>query len=248
MCRSSLRATLVSNAMRILVVEDDADVARFVRKGLMEEAFAVDVTEDGASALTLLSETDYDAVILDLMIPEVDGLEVCHGVRSSGSSVPILMLTARGSVDDKIAGLDAGADDYLSKPFEFRELVARLRALLRRGSVTALPVITVGELVVDTRSHRVSIDGATLALTTKEYAVLEHLARHAGRIVTREEIAEHVWNEEFDPFSNLIEVYINRLRRHIEKVSMKKLIHTIRGSGYMLEPDPATCSTPFGHV
>src|SRR5437588_2096919 len=176
MCHSSLRATLVSNAMRILVVEDDADVARFVRKGLMEEAFAVDVNEDGASALTLLTETDYDAVILDLMIPEVDGLEVCHGVRSSGSSVPILMLTARGSVDDKIAGLDAGADDYLAKPFEFRELLARLRALLRRGNVTQPSLIRAGELEIDTGSHRVTVGGVALTLTTKEYAVLEYLA------------------------------------------------------------------------
>jgi two-component system copper resistance phosphate regulon response regulator CusR len=234
--------------MRILLVEDDVDVARFVRKGLVEQAYAVDVAEDGARALELVSETDYDAVVLDLTIPKIDGVAVCRNIRLNGSHVPILMLTARGSVDDKITGLDAGADDYLAKPFEFGELLARLRALLRRGSVTVSPMIEVGELEIDTRSHRVSVDGHALTLTTKEYAVLEHLARNAGRIVTREEISEHVWNQDFDPFSNLIEVYINRLRRHIEKVSAKKLIHTVRGSGYMLEPEPATtCSTPSVH-
>ncbi len=235
--------------MRVLLVEDDGDVARFVRKGLMEQAYAVDVAENGVRALDLAAETSYDAVILDLMIPEVDGFGVCRALRANGSSVPILMLTARGTVDDRIAGLDSGADDYLPKPFEFRELLARLRALLRRGSVTSAAVITVGgALLIDTRSHRVTIDGARLALTTKEYAVLEHLALNAGRIVTREALAEHVWNQEFDPFSNLIEVYINRLRRQIEKVSSRKWIHTVRGSGYTLEHEPATCSTPSARV
>jgi DNA-binding response OmpR family regulator len=148
-------------------------------------------------------------------------------------------LTARATVDAKIAGLDAGADDYLAKPFEFRELVARLRALLRRGGATMSAIFEVGDLQVDTRSHRVSIEGQPLTLTTKEYAVLEYLARNCGRIMTREEIAEHVWGQEFDPFSNLIEAYINRLRRHIERVSSKKFIHTVRGSGYMLEPETA---------
>ena len=230
--------------MRILLVEDDEDVARFIHKGLAEQAYAVDVAEGGGYALELAGTTSYDAIVLDLMIPEPDGLAVCRSLRADGSSVPILMLTARGSVDDKIAGLDAGADDYLAKPFEFGELLARLRALLRRGAIPVSSQIVVGDLEIDTGSHRVKIEGVPLTLTTKEYAVLEHLARYAGRIVTREEIAEHVWSQEFDPFSNLIEVYINRLRRHIEKVSARKLIHTIRGSGYMLEPESTTCSTP----
>jgi two-component system copper resistance phosphate regulon response regulator CusR len=225
--------------MRLLLVEDDADVARFIRKGLMEQAYAVDVAEDGEQALYLADINSYDAVILDLLIPPPEGLEVCRTLRASGSKVPILMLTARAAVDEKIAGLDAGADDYLAKPFEFRELVARLGALLRRGGATISTVFEVGELQIDTRSHRVSIDGQPLTLTTKEYAVLEYLARNCGRIMTREEIAEHVWGQEFDPFSNLIEAYINRLRRHMEKVSSKKFIHTVRGSGYMLEPEPA---------
>jgi DNA-binding response OmpR family regulator len=221
--------------MRILLAEDETDVARFIRKGLMEQAYAVDVVESGEHALQLAGTIDYDAIILDYMIPPPDGLEVCRRLRAEGSSVPILILTARGAVDDRIAGLDAGADDYLAKPFEFGELLARLRALLRRGSVAHSPLIVVGALEIDTGPHRVRIDGVPLTLTTKEYAVLEHLARNAGRIVTREEIAEHVWNEEFDPFSNLIEVYINRLRRHIERVSSRKWIQTVRGSGYMLE-------------
>jgi len=231
-------------AMRILLVEDDEDVARFIRKGLAEQAYAVDAADDGEHALELAATTNYDAIVLDLMIPEPDGLAVCRSLRADGSSVPILMLTARGSVDDKIAGLDAGADDYLAKPFEFGELLARLRALLRRGAVAVSSQIVVGDLEIDSGSHRVKVEGVPLTLTTKEYGVLEYLARNAGRIVTREEIAEHVWSQEFDPFSNLIEVYINRLRRHIEKVSARKLIHTIRGSGYMLEPEATTCSTP----
>ena len=229
--------------MRVLLVEDEADVARFIRKGLTEQAYAVDVAEDGDRALYLASVNSYDAAILDVMIPAPDGMEVCRRIRASGSTLPILMLTARGSVDEKIAGLDAGADDYLAKPFEFGELLARLRALLRRGGATVSALLAIGPLQIDTRSHRVTIDGTPLTLTTKEYSVLEYLARNAGRIVTREEIAEHVWNQEFDPFTNLIEVYINRLRRHIEKVSDRKLIQTIRGAGYMLEQDAVTAGT-----
>jgi two-component system copper resistance phosphate regulon response regulator CusR len=166
-------------------------------------------------------------------------MEVCRMLRAAGSNVPILMLTARDSVEDKIAGLDAGADDYLPKPFEFGELLARVRALLRRGGATLPTIIRVGGMEIDTRSHHVTVDDRLLTLTTKEYGVLEHLARNAGRIVTREEISEHVWNDEFDPFSNLIEVYINRLRRHIEKVSPRKLIQTVRGAGYMLNAHEA---------
>jgi DNA-binding response OmpR family regulator len=225
--------------MRLLVVEDEADVARFLRKGLIEHAYAVDVVPDGEDALEAASINAYDAIILDVMLPGVDGMEVCRQIRAGGSHVPILMLTARDSVDEKVAGLDAGADDYLPKPFQFGELLARLRALLRRGAVTISPVIRVGSLAIDTRSHRVTIDKDPLTLMAKEYSVIEYLARNSGRIVTREEIAEHVWNQDFDPFSNLIEAYVNRLRRHIEKVTTVKLIHTIRGAGYMLDAEPA---------
>jgi two-component system copper resistance phosphate regulon response regulator CusR len=221
--------------MRILLVEDDADVAGFIRKGLSEESYAVDVADDGRKALYLASVNTYDAAILDVMIPPPDGLEVCRRLRRSGSTVPILMLTARDAVEEKIAGLDCGADDYLGKPFEFRELLARLRALLRRGGAKQPAVLEIRGLRIDTASHRVTLADQALTLTTKEYAVLEYLARNAGRIVTREEIAEHVWNEQFDPFTNSIEVYINRLRRQIEKVSPRKLIRTVRGAGYMLE-------------
>jgi DNA-binding response OmpR family regulator len=228
--------------MRLLVVEDDADVARFIRKGLMEESYAVDVATDGEAALEMAAVNTYDAIILDLMIPPPNGMEVCRTLRADRVRIPILMLTARDTVEEKIAGLDAGADDYLAKPFEFRELLARVRALLRRGGPTISAVFGVGDLEIDSGSHRVKIKGQSLTLTTKEYAVLEFLARNAGRIVSREEIAEHVWGQEYDPFSNLIEAYINRLRRHIERLSSTKFIHTVRGSGYMLEPQQV--STP----
>jgi DNA-binding response OmpR family regulator len=223
--------------MRLLLVEDEVDVARFIRNGLREKAYAVDLAVNGEDALYMAGVNSYDAVILDLMIPPPDGLEVCRTLRSGGSKVPILMLTARDSVDEKITGLDAGADDYLPKPFEFGELLARLRALLRRGGATISAVLEVGKLLIDTRSHRVSVDGHLLNLTTKEYSVLEYLARNRGTVMTREQISEHVWSHDFDPFSNLIDAYINRLRRHIEKVSPKKFIHTIRGAGYMLEAE-----------
>jgi two-component system copper resistance phosphate regulon response regulator CusR len=228
--------------MRILLVEDDVDVARFIRRGLVEQAYAVDVADEGEQALYLASLSAYDAVVLDVLIPAPDGMEVCRSLRASGSTVPILMLTARGSVDDRITGLDAGADDYLAKPFEFGELLARLRALLRRGGATTSALLQVGALEIDTRSHRVAVGDKPLTLTTKEYAVLEFLARNSGRIVTREEISEHVWNQDFDPFSNLIEVYMNRLRRHLARVTTGRFIHTVRGAGYMLEPDPSVNS------
>jgi len=227
--------------MRVLVVEDETDVANFLRRGLTEEAYAVDVVGDGEAALEAAAVHSYDVILLDLNIPGVDGVEVCRRIRESGSSVPILILTARGSVDDKITGLDAGADDYLAKPFQFGELLARLRALLRRGTAAVLPAtMRIGEMEIDTGSHRVVIAGHPLTLTTKEYSVLEYLARNAGRIVTREEIAEHVWGHDFDPFSNLIEVYINRLRRHMEKVTTARYIQTVRGSGYMFEAPAAS--------
>lgn len=238
----SLSRYRLRGLMRILLVEDDVDVARFIRKGLLEESYAVDLAVDGESALEMAELNSYDAIILDLLIPPPEGMDVCRILRAGGLHVPILMLTARDAVEDKIAGLDAGADDYLAKPFEFRELLARIRALLRRGGARVLALFSVGDLEIDSGSHRVNIGGRSLSLTTKEYAVLEYLARNAGRIVTREELAEHVWGQEFDPFSNLIEAYINRLRRHIERVSSVKFIQTVRGAGYMLEGPPASTS------
>ena len=221
--------------MRILLVEDDPQMARIIRRGLTENAYAVDAVSTGEDALYRAGIGDYDAIVLDILIPPPDGLEVCRRLRADGSDVKILMLTARDAIGDRVGGLDAGADDYLVKPFQFDELLARLRALFRRGRTTHAPVLTVGALELDTRSHRVRFEGSSVPLTTKEYALLEYLARNAGRIIGRAEIAEHVWDDEFDPFSNLIEVYVNRLRRNIERVSHRKLIHTVRGAGYMLE-------------
>ncbi len=220
--------------MRILLVEDDQRIARFVAKGLREHAFAVDVTSDGADALYKSSITDYDAVILDVMIPGHDGFTVCRKLRGAGSVVPIIMLTARDTVQDRITGLDCGADDYLTKPFAVAELLARLRALLRRGQYVRSAKIQIADLVLDTRAQRATRGKRELALTTKEYALLEYLAREQGRVVSRGEIAEHVWDENFDPLTNLIDVHINRLRRKVDNDFPTRLIHTRRGTGYML--------------
>ncbi len=224
--------------MRLLLVEDEARMARFIARGLREQAYAVDLVADGEAALYQLAVNTYDAVILDVMIPSKDGFEVCRELRSQGSRLPVLMLTARDAVEDRIAGLDTGADDYLTKPFAFGELLARLRALLRRGSELRPDVIEVADLRIDTRGQRASRAGRPLGLTTKEYALLEYLARNEGRVVGREEIAEHVWDETFDPFSNLIEVYINRLRRKVDDPFAAALINTKRGAGYVLRVAP----------
>jgi two-component system copper resistance phosphate regulon response regulator CusR len=203
-------------------------------KGLREHAYAVDVASDGEEALYRASIDDYDLIILDVMLPYRDGFSVCREMRSAGSAVPVLMLTARDSVTDRITGLDAGADDYLSKPFDLNELLARVRALLRRGPVLKKETIQIADLSVDTQARRVLRAGRTVELTGKEYALLDYLARHADRVVGRAEIADHVWEENFDPFSNLIEVYIRRLRRKIDDGHSCKLIRTMRGEGYAL--------------
>lgn len=220
--------------MRILLVEDEPRVAKFVARGLREQAYAVDVTGNGDDALYRSSINDYDAVILDVMLPGRDGFAVCRELRASGLHIPVLMLTARDAVEDRISGLDTGADDYLTKPFEFGELLARLRAVLRRGHDVRPITLSVADLLIDTRGQQVWRTGHQIALTTKEYALLEYLTRNAGRLIGRAEIAEHVWNESFDPFSNLIEVYINRLRRKVDEPFERQLIHTRRGAGYML--------------
>ena len=221
--------------MRILLVEDDPGVRRFVVKGLREQAYAVDTAATGEEALYQAEINEYDLVILDIMIPGPDGFEVCRRLRSSGRGMPILMLTARDAVEDRVSGLDRGADDYLTKPFEFRELLARLRALLRRSTELHPPRLSVGELVLDTAAQNATRGGEAIALTHKEYALLEYLVRNAGRVVSRAEIAEHVWDESFDPFSNLIEVYINRLRRKIDPDGHSGLLQTRRGAGYILK-------------
>jgi DNA-binding response OmpR family regulator len=238
----SVRSSYCSNerhrdydsGMRVLLVEDDSRIAHFVARGLREQAYAVDVVGSGEEVLYQASINTYDLVILDVMIPAPDGFAVCRELRNAGQRMPILMLTARDAVEDRIEGLDCGADDYLTKPFEFRELLARLRALLRRPTSLQPARLTVADLVVDTAGQTVSRGGKIIAMTTKEYALLEFLARNANRVVGRAEIAEHVWDEEFDPFSNLIEVYINRVRRKIDAGAEKPLLHTRRGAGYVL--------------
>jgi DNA-binding response OmpR family regulator len=239
--------------MRILLVEDDSRIARFVAKGLREQAYAVDLAANGEEALYHASVNTYDLAILDVMIPAPDGFEVCRRLRESGLRIPILMLTARDATDDRVRGLNTGADDYLTKPFEFRELLARLRALLRRSGELRSDRIAIDDLVLDTAAQTAARAGKQIPLTTKEYSLLEYLARNAGRIVGREEISEHVWDETFDPFTNTIEVYVNRLRRKIDEPAGKPLIHTRRGAGYILGAvkvgSPATPqnAVPDGH-
>jgi len=221
--------------MRILVVEDEPTAATVLAKGLREHAYAVDVAADGESALQQVGANDYDLLILDIMLPVMNGLDVCRQLRSEGTAVPVLMLTARGGLDERVEGLDAGADDYLPKPYHFSELLARVRALLRRGPALASAVLTVEDLVIDTRARRVERAGRPIQLTTKEYTLLEYLVKRQGEIVGRADIAEHVWDDSFDPMSNLIEVYIQRLRRKIDDDFAIKLIQTRRGAGYTID-------------
>jgi DNA-binding response OmpR family regulator len=230
--------------MRVLLVEDDTRIAHFVAKGLREQSYAVDVSATGEEALYQVAINTYDLVILDVMIPEPDGFAVCKELRRTGHRMPVLMLTARDAVEDRIEGLDRGADDYLTKPFEFRELLARLRALLRRPSALQPSTLSVADLLVDTGGQAVSRGGKFISLTAKEYALVEFLARNAGRVVGRAEIAEHVWDEEFDPFSNLIEVYVNRVRRKIDTKGFKPLLHTRRGAGYVLSHEAVVEAKP----
>jgi DNA-binding response OmpR family regulator len=206
-------------------------------KGLREHAFAVDTAADGRQALELASINDYDLIVLDVMLPGVGGLDVCRQIRRAGRAVPILMLTARGEPDQRVEGLDAGADDYLPKPYHFPELLARIRALLRRGPALEPSELAVADLRIDTRARQVVRGGQPVQLTTKEYALLHYLARRNGEVVGRADIAEHVWDDSFDPMSNLIEVYIQRLRRKIDDGREIRLIHTIRGAGYTLAAD-----------
>ena len=222
--------------MRILLVEDEPNAARLLAKGLREQGYAVDVSIDGERALYQTSINNYDLVILDVMLPQKDGFEVCREMRAVGSIVPVLMLTARDTVDDRIVGLDSGADDYLTKPFDFRELLARARALLRRGEVLHPETIKVADLEIDMRARRVRRGKRNIQLTVKEYALLEYLARNVDKVLSRADIAEHVWDQNFDVFSNLIEVYIQRLRRKIDDGNQLKLFQTRRGEGYVLTP------------
>ena len=221
--------------MRILLVEDEPYAALMLAKGLREQTYAVDVAPDGRKVVELVSTADYDAVILDVMLPFLDGLKVCQRLRAVGSHVPVLMLTARDSVDARVAGLDSGADDYLTKPFDVAELYARLRALIRRGVRPAMPVrMTAGPLAIDTGSHRVTCHGKLVSLTRREYALLEYLIRRRDEIVGRADISEHVWDGSYDAMSNVIDVLIQRLRRKLDIPGRASIIQTRRGEGYLL--------------
>jgi DNA-binding response OmpR family regulator len=224
--------------MRILLVEDEPRAAQMLAKGLREEAYAVDVVEEGERAVYQAAITEYDAIILDVVLPLRDGVAVCRAIRQEGSAVPILMLTARDAVEARIAGLDSGADDYLTKPFDFGELLARLRAIIRRGHRPPTPsILRVGPLELDTRARRGLRRGQPLTLTAREYALLEHLVLHANEVVGRAALAEHVWDAPFETMSNVIDVCIQRLRRKIDEPGRPSLIVTRRGEGYMLFAD-----------
>jgi two-component system copper resistance phosphate regulon response regulator CusR len=223
--------------MRILLVEDEPRVAHFIAKGLREQSYAVDIAGDGEEALYQASTNEYELIILDVMLPLKNGFQVCKQMRAQGIKQPVLMLTARDAVDDRVTGLDCGADDYLGKPFDFKELLARIRALLRRTKEFRPEIIQLADLVVNTSSHTITRAGRPISLTAKEYSLLEFFILRAGKLVRRDEIAEHVWDENFDPFSNVIDVYVRRLRKKIDEGFSPPLIHTRRGEGYILSVD-----------
>jgi DNA-binding response OmpR family regulator len=220
--------------MHLLVVEDEAQIADFIRRGLSEQGYAVDVAWDGEEATFWVESAAFDAIILDVMLPKMNGVEVCRDLRRRGINTPILMLTAKDAVEDRVKGLDSGADDYLVKPFAFAELLARLRALTRREPVVLGEVIQVGDLKLDTATWEASRQGAAIELTTKESRLLEYLMRHQNQVLTRTMIAEHIWNYEFDNATNVIDVHIRNLRRKIDDPYSVKLLKTIRGAGYKI--------------
>jgi len=224
--------------MRILVVEDERKVASFLRQGLQEEGHAVETAGDGAAALDMLLEgPGYDLVVLDVMLPKRDGFDVLKTLRQRRVQTPVLCLTARDAVSDKVAGLDFGADDYLTKPFAFEEFLARVRALLRRGTGQRGPVLKLADLTLDPATRTVTRDARRITLTTREYALLEYFLRNVGRVLTRPMIAQHVWGLDFDPESNIIDVYVGYVRRKIDGDGERRLLHTVRGAGYMLSAE-----------
>jgi heavy metal response regulator len=223
--------------MRVLVVEDEAKVASFVKRALEEESYAVDVCADGAAGLDQAQSGGYDLIVLDVMLPGLSGVEMLTALRRKNIATPVLILTAQAQIEHRVRGLDAGADDYLTKPFAIEELLARVRALLRRGSGAAAGVLEVDDLVLNPATREVMRGGQRIELTAKEYALLDYLMRNAGRVLTRPMIAEHVWNQDFDTYTNVIDVYVNYLRAKIDKGHARKLIHTVRGSGYVLKAE-----------
>ncbi len=221
--------------MRVLLVEDDARIVSFVRKGLEEEQYVVDVAADGEAALDFTEAADYDLIILDVMLPRRDGFQVCSELRRRGVHTPLLMLTARDAVDDRVRGLNAGADDYLVKPFAFKELVARLHALARRPPATQSLQLNLADLTLDTVTHQATRAGQVIDLSAREYRLLEFLLRHRAQPLTRTQIAEGVWGYNFDAQSNVVDVYIRYLRRKLDDPCAQKLIHTVRGVGYKID-------------
>jgi two-component system OmpR family response regulator len=223
--------------MRLLIAEDDVKLASALDRGLRRAGYGVDVAHDGDAALLNARVYDYDAAVLDVMIPGPDGFEVCRTLRDERRWTPVLLLTARDQVADRIRGLDAGADDYLVKPFDFGELLARLRALTRRGPTPRPPALEAGDLRVDPARHAATFAGNDVELTAREFGVLEFLTRHAGQVVTRTQLLDHVWDENFLGSTNIVDVYVGYLRAKLERPFGRKLIHTVRGVGYRLEPD-----------
>ena len=221
--------------MRILVVEDEKKIASFIERGLTEQHYSVDVAYDGNEGLYLAEINPYDLVVLDIMLPGKDGFAVCQELRRQKNDVPILMLTARDDVRDKIFGLDSGADDYLTKPFAFGEFLARIRVLLRRQRTSQSTTLKVADLELDQLTHEVTRDGQKIELTSTEYSLLEYMMIHAGQVVTRTMISEHVWDQDFDSYSNVINVYVNYVRKKVEAGFSSKLIHSVRGRGYMIK-------------
>lgn len=221
--------------MRILVVEDEKALANNLKKGLSEEGYSIDVAYDGEEGGFMAETEPYDLIILDIMLPKADGITVLRNLRKQKIKTPVLMLTARDTVSDKIKGLDTGADDYITKPFDFEELLARVRALLRRKGEVKTAIITIGDLEIDTAGHQVRRGGTDIPLSAREYALLEYLAYNKGKVVSRTNISEHIYEYDFDLDSNIIDVYINFLRNKIDKGFEKKLIHTVRGAGYILK-------------
>jgi len=220
--------------MRILITEDEKDLAEALARGLRKQGYAADIAYDGEEALVLAEVNDYDLIILDLNLPKIDGVEVCRRIRASSSPTGILMLTARSTLDDRVNGLDQGADDYLVKPFHFPELLARVRAILRREGEIRHPILRIGDLVLDPNAQKAFFKGTEILLTIKEFAILEYLIRNVGRIVSQEELLEHVWNEDANLFTHTVKVHIKNIRKKLSAVGAHDLITTVKGRGYML--------------
>jgi DNA-binding response OmpR family regulator len=219
--------------MKILIVEDDESVARFLKQATSEAGYIPHLADDGQTALEMAQQMPFDLILLDVMVPRLDGFEICRRLRAAHVATPILMITARDTLDDKVKGLDTGADDYIVKPFQVAELLARVRALLRRGA-SGPPVLRVADLTLDPVSRQVTREGAAIALSATEYALLEYLMRNAGRVLTRSMLLEHVWQYDFEGNDNVLDVYISYLRRKVDRGRERALIHTVRGVGYMI--------------